>query len=183
MIKLICSNRTVILDGADEDTIRMIDAATSYAVAGRRFVKAYKAKAWDGREHLLTLRSKDGAYMFPSGLLPEVVALLKEVKEPFRIVNKSVQHNAFRKFVWNPEITLRDYQKAADREAVTRGFGVLKMPARSGKTRTAARVIYNHRLPTLFVVPSKLLLHQTISVLQECFPEEKIGIIGDAPVA
>lgn len=44
MIKLFRKNRSVVIAGADDDTIRMIDAATSYAVAGRRFVKAFKAR-------------------------------------------------------------------------------------------------------------------------------------------
>lgn len=181
MIKLIRQNRSVIIKGADEDTIRAIDAATSYAVAGRRFVKAFKARAWDGREHLLRLRESDGAYIVPSGLLPDVCELLQKVDERFEIVNKTKQFNDFCLFPWNDALPpLRPYQDEAVEEAITRGYGVLKMPARSGKTRTAARVIHRMRLPALFVVPSVFLLHQTRSVLEEAFPNDKIGIIGDS---
>lgn len=127
------------------------------------------------------MRESDGAYILPAGLLPDVIELLAKVGERFKIVDKTKINQAFKRFVWNAELPpLRPYQENAVEEAVTRGYGVLKMPARSGKTRTAARIIYRMRHATLFVVPSVFLLHQTRAVLAEAFPAEKIGIIGDS---
>lgn len=79
-------------------------------------------------------------------------------------------------------MSLRDYQEEAVKAILSkpfRGRGILKMPVRSGKTRTASAIISKLGLPTLFLVPSKGLLHQTAEVLSEALPDETIGMVGD----
>jgi len=53
------------------------------------------------------------------------------------------------------------------------------MPIRSGKTKTAAKLIHVLGYRTLFIVPSQMLLHQTRASLSECFPDEFIGMVGE----
>lgn len=47
-------------------------------------------------------------------------------------------------------------------------------------TKTAGAIIKTLGLPTVMLVPSQMLLWQTVESLQECFPNEKIGVIGDS---
>jgi Prasinovirus putative VV A18 helicase len=179
MIHVEKHNRKIVLSALDDGDVAAIDALTSYRVAGFFMSAAYRSGTWDGKAHLLTVRAQDGAYELPPGLLKNVLDGLKEVGARYKLIDRARYHHKHRKLVWNPALTFRAYQLEAIDAALEAGNGVLKMPTRSGKTRTAARLIWHIGHPTLFVVPSKSLLHQTLKVLREAFPEERIGAIGD----
>lgn len=179
MIRVEKHNRKVVLRGLDDGDEAAIDALTSYRVQGFFMSTAYRAGTWDGKDHLLRIRKRDGAYELPPGLLANALEGLKEVDARFKLIDLTEVHNKRRAFAWNPALTLRGYQLEAIIAALRARSGVLKMPTRSGKTRTAARLIERIGLPTLFVVPSKTLFHQTRKVLSEAFPHERIGGVGD----
>jgi Type III restriction enzyme, res subunit/Helicase conserved C-terminal domain/LAGLIDADG-like domain len=63
--------------------------------------------------------------------------------------------------------------EAKDGLFVTRGFTL------THNTKTVAKVLHAIGRRSLFVVPSKWLLHQTIASLRECMPDAPIGQIGD----
>jgi len=149
------------------------------------FAPSFKRGFWDGKEHLLTHSDKHG-YRCPIGLLDDIVDVLAKQEIDYEIADDRCIHGERRKLAWNPSIELRAYQQEAVR-SIGRdilklplfGCGILKMAIRSGKTKTAAKHIQMLGLRTVFIVPSKMLLYQTQRSLQECFPDEDVGIIGE----
>jgi superfamily II DNA or RNA helicase len=181
MIKLKLNNKSVLIEGADRGTIRKLDAITSYRVEGFQFSPAFRTKRWDGKEHLLRF-SKVRGYHAPSGLAIDIARKLKELGKRYTVEFSTKVRSARIDFVWNGDIELRGYQNEAVEAILSKpvtGSGILKMPIRSGKTKTAASVIERLGVPTLFIVPSQMLLHQTHEALSECFPHENVGRLGD----
>jgi len=180
-VTLTISNRFVRIDGVDLKTLRALDAACSYRVAGYWFSPAYKSRRWDGKEHLLKYSKKHG-YRAPAGMAEDIARLLKKRSIDYSVKFTTGFHGEVRRFMWSSSVVLRDYQNEAVRAllgGVVPGRGVLKMPIRSGKTKTVARVLWSIGRSALFVVPSRWLLHQTIASLRECMPDAPIGQIGD----
>lgn len=180
VIRLVIDNQNVIIQGAPSPVIRELEKACSYLVAGHWFAPAFKAKRWDGREHLLVF--KKGRYIAPIGLLPDIRRTLREEGVPFQVKRRKQVWPERVDFAWNPEIKLRDYQKAAVDAFCAKpepGRGMLKMPIRSGKTKTAAGVIHRLGVRTLFMVPSQMLLYQTAESLRESLLDCHVGMIGD----
>jgi superfamily II DNA or RNA helicase len=182
MIELTLTNRMLLIRGASRSVIRAIDTATSYLVAGHKFSAAFREHHWDGRERLLRFSKKRG-YSVPSGLTAQVIQVLREEDAHFELRDETRVRHPRTNIPWNPERTLRPYQlrsiQAALRAKPIPGLGILKMPIRSGKTLTAAKLITVLGRPTLFLVPSKMLLEQTVKVLRNALPATPIGIIGD----
>jgi superfamily II DNA or RNA helicase len=74
---------------------------------------------------------------------------------------------------------LRDYQEASLQLWQASGNrGIVVLPTGSGKTHVAIGAIVRTRLPTLCLVPTRLLLHQWRAVLAEYCPGP-IGVLGD----
>ena len=180
-IKLLIGNTHLKIEGASLKILRTIDRLCAYRIAGYLFSPSYKSHRWDGREHLFKFTKRDG-YRAPAGLTTDIIDLLKKKQISFKISYETKLKHSRVELKWNPKIKLRDYQKEAVAGMLSKPFpgrGVLKMPIRSGKTRTSAKIIYKIGRPTLFVVPSKWLLYQTIESLKECFIDADIGQIGD----
>lgn len=173
----------LVIRGASRDLLRKIDQATSYKVAGHKFAPAFKNGYWDGKEHLLKHSSKHG-YRVPIGLAEDVVKILHGFT--YDVLDSRTIHEERRNLIWNDDIKPRYYQFEAVNSLFKKtirqplfGCGLLKMPIRSGKTKTAALCIKTLGLRALMVVPSQMLLQQSFESFSECFPEEHIGIIGD----
>ncbi len=184
MLTLVADTRYVTIKGAKQSTIRKLEVITSYMVAGAYFSEAFRRHVWDGREHLLKFSRKHG-YRAPVGLLDDIVTELKRLKIKYKLwlKGRKPRPEDHVEYTWNEEIELRPYQHEAV-DAIMQpgremGRGILKMPIRSGKTKTVARVIYMLGVRTLFVVPSQMLLHQTRESLAESL-RRPIGIIGDS---
>ena len=181
-IKLTIDNTFVHIDGAGLKTTRAIDNACSYKVAGYFFSPAYKSRRWDGKEHLFKFTKAKG-YHAPVGVLTDIVEVLNKRKEKFSVYFKTGLKYDRSSIDWNDKIQLRDYQNEAVTAMFSKPFpgrGVLKMPIRSGKTKTVAKIIQKVGRPSIFVVPSKWLLYQTIASLQECMPNIGVGQVGDS---
>lgn len=174
-ITLIVGNQQTQVVGADLRILKLLDEETSYKVEGYFFSYAYKTRRWDGCEHLL--KRKASSVTFPTGLLDDVTAALTNYRCEWSMDDRRTSGELI-KYVWNDDIIPRKYQERSIKAFLKHGFGILKMPIRSGKTKTAARVIYKLGQTAIFIVPSKTLLHQTIESLKECFPKERIGCIG-----
>lgn len=190
-IRLIIGNRFTQLEGLKRKHKRELEKATSYLVAGFMYSPSFKRGWWDGKEHLLTFSNKHG-YRVPTGLLGDVAAKLNEMGVRYELVDDRPPLGKRRKLRWNSDVKLRPYQGEAVRSVtldllnsesevgrLMLGVGTLKMPARSGKTKTAAKVIQTLGCRTVFIVPSQMLLYQTVAAFRECFPDESIGQIGD----
>jgi superfamily II DNA or RNA helicase len=184
-ITLTYDNRHVYIAGATMSQLRRLESVTSYLVAGHRYAPGFKKGWWDGREHLLKSSEKHGWHA-PVGLLQDITQELDAQGVDYVLRDQRKLHGRRRTIEWNPEIKLRGYQIEAVR-SITHdvkntpyfGRGILKKPIRSGKTKTAARVISILGVRTVFIVPSQMLMYQTIKSLEEAFPGEHIGAIGD----
>lgn len=187
MVRLIINNQTVSVVGADRRVMAALELATSFRVAGAYFSEAYRRKRWDGREHLMTFNQRYG-YRAPIGLLEEIVTVLNDNKIKFKMNTKGKRKQTeIIEFNWNKKIKLRKYQKRAvksileekKKRGTLKGVGILNLPIRSGKTKTAAAVINELGARTLFVVTSNTLLYQSKESLEDSLGVE-VGIIGDS---
>lgn len=182
MITIKADNTWCHVTGAGRKTIRKIEKATSYFVSGYYFSPAYRSHRWDGKEHLLKYSAKHG-YRFPLGLLEDVITTLAEWEIPYKTdLSARRKPKASVAYGWNPDVEMRPYQQSVietmTKKGWNRGRGIVKMPIRSGKTKTAARIIHDLGVRTLFIVPSQMLLHQTRDALADAL-QVKVGIIGD----
>ncbi len=86
----------------------------------------------------------------------------------------------FRRRVPLPRPELRPYQLAAlTAWRAAGGRGVIALPTGAGKTRTAVAAIAATGLPSLCLVPTRVLLHQWIAALAGLAGDEGIGVLGD----
>lgn len=177
-------NRYTTIKNADRMIVKLLQDVTSYLVAGSYFSPAFRDKRWDGREKLLKFSKKRG-YYFPTGLLQDVMSELDRLNLRYKVsmknrrTPKAIEHIWY---AWNTKIKLRPYQERACKRffksGTFHGSGILKMPIRSGKTKTVAWIINFLSVKTLFIVTSKMLLHQTKESLEDSLFED-VGLIGD----
>lgn len=183
ILKLVRDNRYVYLRGElSKRAAKIIDDATSYKVQGYFWSAAFKSKVWDGKEHLFKFSVRRGDYRAPAGCFDDIVEALdsagvrhevEDIRKPPPVVD----------YTWNGEVEPRPYQKQAAVSIKRHGYGIVKMPIRSGKTKTAAVICMLLKTTALFIVPSAMLLEQTVKSLQECF-QDHVGscqMIGPAP--
>ncbi len=184
MVQFIINNHYVAIRHAPQSLIRELTRATSYLVAGYRFSPAFRAKRWDGRERLLKFSGSKG-YRAPVGLLEDMVRIAREAGQDPDVIDERELFSKRIQYRWASELILRPYQQAAvkavtdEPDGWSYGSGLLKMPIRSGKTKTAAGIIRALGRRTLFVVPSQMLLYQTQKSLEESLLC-KVGVIGDS---
>lgn len=182
MVYITIYNKYAYLRGLNPKLIKRLEKATSYLVSGFMFSPKFKAHRWDGREHLMTFVHGKG-YRIPSGLVDDVRKELEDLGYKYKIECKYTKNGPKVEYEWNPAINLRPYQiEAVDTicsgNKWVRGRGLLKMPIRSGKTKTAAGIIHKLKRRTLFIVPSQMLMYQTKESLEESLMME-VGVIGD----
>lgn len=188
MLILKIENQYTKLKNVSRKTVRLLKDITSYTVSGSWFAKSYQQKQWDGREKLLKYSDKKG-FHFPTGLVADVIEKLDELGIEYKIEQKKRRRAKVREYVfhhWNEKIKMRPYQDEAvtailsgSHKSLYHGMGILKMPIRSGKTKTVARVIHELAVKTLVIVTSKNLLYQTKESLEESLLCN-VGIIGDS---
>jgi superfamily II DNA or RNA helicase len=182
-IKIEIENCYTKIFGINRETVRKLSDITSYILKGSWFSKSYQKGNWSGKEKLLEM-VKTGGYRFPTGLLYDVTKYLEKQKIQYKIIDKrrKPKHKDFVLYSWNQKIKLRNYQNKAfekiSKKDLYFGNGILKMPIRSGKTKTIAWIIGFLSVRTLFIVPSKSLLYQTQKSLEESLLC-KVGLIGD----
>lgn len=179
-ITLEIRNQHTTVEGGSKKQLQAIDKVTSYPVEGARFASSYGPKRWDGKEHLFKFSRVHG-YRFPTGLLAQVVGRLRKIGADIVVTDKREEPERV-VFGWNKNWKLRDYQREAVESVMAgktfRGTGILKMPPRSGKTITAARIIHNLGMKAIVLVPDKWLLYQTRDKLAETLGC-RVGMIGD----
>lgn len=179
-VRINITNQRLTLGGLDRKLIAVLNTVSSYKVEGYYWSSAYKAGHWDGKEHLLKVDRRTREHVAPVGLLDDYLLALKARKIKPEIDDQRPEPERI-EVGWDGT-ELRDYQLRAVKrvlaEGPLRGVGIVNMPIRSGKTKTAAAVIAMLKVRTLFVVPSKQLLQQTRTALAETLQME-VGQLGD----
>lgn len=180
-LTLVADNRVVSLEGpatSDKRFLSALDRATSYAVAGHRFSPAFKAKQWDGRDHLLKWSKRADRYQIPIGLLPDALAVAEDSRLSVALDERRRRLPPPTAYAWNPSVEMRPYQQAALDGALAAGSGILKLATGAGKTALAARLIWSLRTPCLYVVTSQLLLRQAAEDMRHHLMAEP-GVVGE----
>lgn len=177
------TNKRAVLTGLPTEAVKEIDKATSYAVAGAEHSSAHKNHRWDGRRHMLRVR-RSGGHTLPTGLVDEAIRVLDRRRINITVDDKRRRPGVTVPYPWRAEIEPRDYQAAAyealrSQPRLVRTRGIFRMATRSGKTITAAWMISQVRVPTLFVVTSQFLMWQTKQALERVLDTE-VGVIGDS---
>lgn len=160
--------------------IRALDLEMAYLVTGHEMAPAFKKKYWDGREHLLKFSKKENCYLLPTGLLSDMMK--STLIEDFDVIDKRRLPGPSLPMEWighEPRQHQIDAINAvlADRGVVS-GRGLLNLPIRSGKTLTAANIIQRTGYKTVFVVPSDLLLEQTVNEFKKALNPAPVGVAG-----
>lgn len=126
------------------------------------------------------------AKTFPTGRLGYICEWCKENNVQYQIVdNRKKPDKKFNcKYIGPPSdgstgYPPRPYQKTCPEKVEKIGRGVLWHATASGKTITGARIIQKLGVKTLYMVPSKTLLHQTYEDIREVLSGVEIGVCGD----
>jgi len=144
------------------------------------FAPKYRGGLWDGQYHFLKIPS----LRFPSGLLFLVEKYFRENDIEYEIndlrtwpktdIINSVDKNLLK------GIQLRDYQQEAILAGMRQKRGIFEIATGLGKTEISIAITKLLKLPTLFVVHTQDLLHQTKERFEKRLDmKDKIGILGD----
>lgn len=144
----------------------------SYIVSGSVFAEASKQGYWDGTKNLYNLKTQ----MFPTGLLRRAIVTLSQCGYQIDIEDKREKPTG--KEIKLKNVTLRDYQEEVRDEMVKKTRGILMAGTGSGKTIMIASIIAKLGVKSLVVVPTAVLLTQTVEVLADKLGCD-IGMIGD----
>lgn len=174
------NHRQLILSGFSRRLITVLNKVSSYKVAGYYWSPAFKNGWWDGTEKLLKLNKRTQQYTAPVGLYDDfILALGRRGVTPIVVDERPEPERV--EYNWDGT-QLRKYQLKAIHRVVNhpgpmRGSGIINMPIRSGKTKTAAGLITQMKVRTLFIVPSGTLMTQARDALGESLQTE-IGQLG-----
>ncbi|MCP4741445.1 MAG: DEAD/DEAH box helicase family protein [Actinomycetales bacterium] len=171
---------TVGLDGAHilgpPGLLGIVDMACAYLSPGAEYSEKFQDGVWDG---YIRASRKQGNFgrTFPFGLLERVRQAVGgfSVETDNRLTARSLQcvdlgeWGGFEPF---------DFQELAVEAALARGGGILKMPIRSGKTLTAARLLWRLGLRAVFFAPSEILVRQTYLAFKAALPDAHITVVG-----
>lgn len=174
-----------IIDGKiTRPILDAITEVTSYFKQGYQFSNRFRSGVWDGRIRLFSRYRRS----FPTGLLNDVVGALKD--EGIRVQIDDKRHMPSIPPIPPPEecglIGINfdhpyDYQVGVMAKAILAKRGILHIATNGGKTEIACLISQCLRLPTLFLVPGKDLLHQTADRFMHRLglDNQEVGVIGD----
>jgi superfamily II DNA or RNA helicase len=116
----------------------------------------------------------------PANKLKSIQSFLEQKKIHHQYLsNYNVIKNDEASQNWH-SIELRDYQFEAYEQWIKKEKrGVVILPTGAGKTRLSIYCISSISVPTLILVPTRVLLHQWAEVLQNYY-KGKIGLLGDS---
>lgn len=113
---------------------------------------------------------------FPTGLLPRVEDLLKDIEEPYKLLDKRIKPKLKTyKFVLKETFPpLRYYQKDGTKELDVNHRGIMVMPTGTGKTMCIAKQIWDLGVNTLVITPSKSITQNMVDTLTKHFGKGKV---------
>lgn len=119
---------------------------------------------------------------FPTGwLFSKIISTLSTLKIEYKIedIRTEFKSNNTLKGVYPFEC--RPYQQEAIDETTIKGHcrGIISIGVGGGKSLIGAKIIEYYSKPTLYLVPSLLLLNQTYTNFSNWFGKENVGYIGD----
>jgi superfamily II DNA or RNA helicase len=173
-IRLYMTNSAARLAFAPDGLLALLRHDLAY-LANDTFVPN-AANGYDG-----WIRLMDGEGNTSAGLVPTIRRLLDKYKVAYAFTDARERpgdelplHSGFQ---------LRDYQRALVAKALDKGRGVIDSPPRSGKTTIGGAIIDANPLPTLWIAPTKGIVHQTVRALKKlaCGPAGVMELVGGWP--
>lgn len=118
---------------------------------------------------------------FPNGILPEVEATLRDASIKYQIVDHRVKPKPVFKWAMKKHIQFRAPQEALEKLYKKYEHFSFEWCVGTGKTLGFVQALVARRVPTLFVVPSISLMHQTAQRISEYtdIPADDVGLCGD----
>jgi superfamily II DNA or RNA helicase len=153
--------------------IDQIKFATSYAVQGAFFSKAYKNHYWDGRKHLFNVKDQS----FPTGLLSKIRFILNRNNISYTIKDCRTKPQPSLDVQFNPPFNLRNYQQQTIDLSLLKQRGIARAATGSGKSLIIAGIAGAVKVPTLILVHKLDIFWQLIKTLETSLNTE-IGVIG-----
>ena len=158
------------LVSADKDLKAKLHRSLRVREKGYYHSKAYKMGQWDGYREFF----KEQTGQFATGLLPEVLAALKTLKQEYKIEDQREKADWLRSYIdeeflnlWLPpelddKIYLHDYQVDLVNQALKRSRGIIKAPTAAGKTYIMVFLLkcLPPKTPVLFMTKNKNLVNQ-----------------------
>jgi superfamily II DNA or RNA helicase len=161
----------------------VVQGVTSYYSPGYQFTMQYRAKVWDGKVKLYRRATRT----FPAGLVPDVAGALREFGAKVTVDDQRqcpghlcerVTDVCLEGLSFDPPF---EYQPQCAEAMIQAQRGIAAVATNGGKTVIAALVTKALRLPMLFVVPSRDLLHQSRKVFMQRLGlnADGVGVCGD----
>ena len=161
---------------------RVLDACSlvySYYISRKRLGAKGWAQAPERLERTLRFGTAD---RFPTGWLSKVIEVVsKEDNSSLQVINEVVRPETPLDLfdLKKPKLTLFSDQEQAVETAITKERGVLKIATGGGKTLIGEYLAYRLKVPTLYVVPNRLLLYQVYNDFVQDFGKGVVGLVGD----
>lgn len=171
---VIVTPTTATLAGPEE-AVRLVGAALTVERPGAQHTYAYKAGRWDGTVKFL----RRPGNRFPSGLLARVISIL--VGAGYHPTVDIRGHGTPRPPLAPPfsGLAWRDCQTRAVAHGVKARRAIIQLPTGAGKTEVGAELVRVLGGRALWLVPTKVLLGQTIERLHRLMPSVDLGVVGD----
>ena len=146
----------------------------------KEFLEWVKVKGEELRSKLdvFCCKTVNDQLILPVGLNQALLADLKAHHEIFT-ANDTRNFNLFRKNLSPSSMTLRPPQIDALRAMLLDPVGMLRMATGVGKTLVGQEIIRHYGVKSIFLVPSKPILNQTIARFTTAFGSSNVGKYGE----
>ena len=140
-----------------------------------KHTKSFKNQHWDGRIALFDINTR----LFPIGVLPNILKTLNKYNIHYEIIDhRKLPH---KKYNFQENVKLRDYQEYVVNKALERKSGILQLATGAGKTKISCSITSRLGLKTIFFVHTHFLLNQAKQEMENVLGI-KIGQIGDGVI-
>lgn len=173
MIKLHFSSTYCTFSDIPPEVEEQIYSLLSYQPEGYFYSPKFQSRVWDGFVRLYQPKHK----RFKTGLYEKVLGFLYSNNIPYEVLGFP-EAKGFTQRTGLYE--LRPYQLDVVNTMLSRRFGIIQSPPRSGKTIMMIAAVDSERLfPAVCFCRSVDLAKQTVAKFNKFLPDVRTGIIGD----
>lgn len=175
LVKIVIDNSYCKIESCPEDILEVLRGHLSYELKKNTYLKIKAKRMWmDTKKYLINKKTKK----FPTGILNLVLKHLLEFKDRIKLelddLRRKPEQYLF--LTMNKSLPpLRYYQNDVVNLLPLHHRGTFDLATGTGKTRQAAEIIANKGVNTLVIVPTRLLVKQTIKNFQLFFGKKYVG--------
>lgn len=163
---------TTIYPILPESVNNALNMTLAYKIEGAWFAPSFQKGHWDGWIRLYNKKKQ----IFSTGIISRALSCLDQYGIEYTVLDKRVKpsFNSINQF----NLVLRDYQKETVGKMLDCDRGIVKIATGGGKSVIIADFIAKTNVPTLVIVPKRVLLKQLHDNFEKWLGVE-VGIIGD----